>query len=145
MLRDYQLPTIDVALSESATFPVRGLAVEDISRLVQRHAPALQLAFNKFLAMRSDDSLKESTLADLLSMFLSDFPDAVADVIALAADEPAQAEKVRKLPFGVQFAALEAVAVLTFTSEAEVKKTIETITRALVAVTNTVSALTADP
>jgi len=59
---------------------------------------------------------------------LIDAPRLVGDIIATAMDEPENADHAAKLPTGVQIQALFAVAQLSITTEAELKKVIGVVT-----------------
>lgn len=128
-LRDYELPTETVEIDDKTDFTVRGISFEDITRLVLKHGPVCVLIYSKFTEAKSEAGLKPETLGHLLTTVLTEFPEAVGELIAIAADERDQVAKVMKLPVGVQFDAIEKIIRLTFTGEADVKKLVEIVTR----------------
>jgi hypothetical protein len=128
-LRDYELPTETVKIDDKTDFTVRGISVEDISRLVLKHGPVCVLVYTKFTEAKGLQGLRPETLGQLLTSVMSEFPEAIADLIATAADEHDQAAKVQKLPMGIQFDAIEKIIRLTFSGEADIKKLVETVTR----------------
>lgn len=128
-LRDYELPTETVKIDDKTNFTVRGVSFEDITRLVLKHGPVCVLVYAKFAEAKGGGGLKPETLGHLLTSVMTEFPEAVGEMIAIAADEPDQMTKVMKLPVGVQFDAIERIIRLTFTGEADVKKLVEIVTR----------------
>jgi len=128
-LRDYELPSMKVIIDANNSFDVRGIAFEDITRLVNKHGPVCVMIYTKFQDAKGKHGLRPETVGQLLSMAMGQFPEAVAELIALAADEPDMTAKVQKLPIGVQLDAIEKIIALTFSGEADVKKLVETVTR----------------
>lgn len=142
-LRDYELPTETVPINDKVSFTVRGISFEDITKLVNKHGPVLVLAYGKFTEMKGKHDLRPETLGLLVQSIITEFPDAVADMIAISAEEPGEAAKIRKLPIGVQFDAIEKIIRLTFTGEGDLKKLVEIVTRMAVGVKANVESLTA--
>jgi hypothetical protein len=128
-LRDYELPSETVKIDEKGSFLVRGISFEDISRLVQAHGPVLAMVYAKFTTLKDGEGLRPETLGKLVTSVMDQFPEAVADMIAIAAEERDQAAKIRRLPVGVQLDAIEKIIRLTFSGEAELKKVVEIVTR----------------
>lgn len=127
-LSDFQVPTESVKIPGGASFSVRGLSLDDISSLVQRYRPALQSIYEEF--EQQGDFTLEST-ASLVEGMIASFPGFVAYAIALASDEPEQAELARKLPMSVQVEAVEHIGRLTFVAEGGPKKVLATVVRVL--------------
>lgn len=129
-LRDLELPTAEIKVSDTGSFHVRGLSLADMSSLVNKHGKIVGVLFDKIrdeIVQRS-----EVTTADVqyyAKMLFDEAPDVVANAIALAADEPDMGEKVKGLRFTVQLIALEQVILLTFANEAELKKLVEIVTQ----------------
>lgn len=129
-LRDLELPTAEITVSDTGSFRVRGLSLADMSSLVNKHGKIIGVLFNKI----RDEMVQRSevTAADVqyyAKMLFDEAPDVVANAIALAADEPDMGEKVKGLRFTVQLIALEQVILLTFANEAELKKLVEIVTQ----------------
>lgn len=129
-LRDLELPTAEIKVSDTGNFCVRGLSLADMSSLVNKHGKIIGVLFNKI----RDEMVQRSevTSADVqyyAKMLFDEAPDVVANAIALAADEPDMGEKVKGLRFTVQLIALEQVILLTFANEAELKKLVEIVTQ----------------
>ena len=140
-LRDYELPTLTVTINAKTSFDVRGIAFEDITRLVNKHGPVCVLIYSKFTEAKTKHGLRPETVGQLLTLAMGQFPEAVAELIALAADEPDMTAKVQRLPIGVQLDAIEKVISLTFSGEADVKKLVETVTRMAEGVTASLQSL----
>lgn len=129
-LRDLELPTAEIKVSDTGTFCVRGLSLADMSSLVNKHGKVIGVLFDKIrdeMVQRSE--VTAADVQDYARMLLKEAPDVVANAIALAADEPDMGEKVKGLRFTVQLIALEQVILLTFANEAELKKLVEIVTQ----------------
>ncbi|HRJ64404.1 hypothetical protein [uncultured Brevundimonas sp.] len=140
-LRDYELPTMTVNIDAANSFDVRGIAFEDITRLVNKHGPVCVMIYTKFQQTKGEIGLRPESVGQLLSMAMGQFPEAVAELIAMAAGEPDMAAKVQRLPIGVQLDAIEKIIALTFSGEADVKKLVETVTRMAEGVTTSLQSL----
>lgn len=123
-LTDYTIPTDEVPVPGSDfTITVRGLSVEDCSGLIRVHGDQLSEVYDTEIAGDGD----MPPITDIAKALFTTAPDAVAEIIALANDNPKSASMVRKMPVPVQIDALSRIAVLTFHSEAQVKKLLETV------------------
>lgn len=136
-LSELQLPTEEIQIPGGGSFAVRGLAVADISSLFRHHGETLNRVYVD--RIEADDF----DLAAVARELITTAPLAVAELIALAADEPETWKTVLRLPLPVQIRALEAIAALTFESEADVKNFVEAVIRGSQAVQKVVTALTA--
>lgn len=122
-LADIAIPTEEVEVAKGVTITVRGLSFLDVSTIFRDHAAVLDKLYREHVIERH-----EMPPADQLAKALmTEAPDVVAHIIARANDEPELFEKVSKLPGITQVNALLAVARLTFHSEDEVKKLLETV------------------
>ena len=123
-LSELQLPSEEVQVpGTESTISVRGLSLSDCAELLKRHGESLEAVYQKNIASQGDIP----PAVDIAKSLMQSAPEAVAELIALANDEPKMSETVRKLPIPVQVEALTRIAILTFHSEAEVKKLIETV------------------
>lgn len=137
-LSELQLPTDEVKVPGSeTTISVRGLSLTDCSQLLKRHGEQLEIVYQSNIVGQDDIP----PAADIAKSLMQSAPDAVAEIIALANDSPEEAKTVRKLPAPVQVEALSKIAVLTFHSEAEVKKLIETVIQGSGILTSLVNSL----
>lgn len=120
-------------------FEVRGLSLEDILGLVDRHRGPLSEAFGN-LAGDNDAALKN--FGAMSKGFLAALPEVAADVIAVAMGEPEEVASVRKnLVASYQLAALEKIAEQTFAAEGGAGKVIEIVLSAVGGATSLVKNL----
>lgn len=127
-LKDLELPKSDVQISDNAKIVVRGLSSSDFSKLINKFGPTLVSLFDTLKDRFDGGDIDGEDIATVAQLALQAAPDLVAEVIALAADEPDQVEAAKRLRVSVQIEALEKILNLTFTSEAEVKKSVEIVT-----------------
>jgi hypothetical protein len=139
-LRTLRLPSTEIKVPGGDSFAVRGLSLTDISILATKHGAALSMLFERYIT-RSAEGLQPAEMVAVGKTILELAPEAAIEGIALAADEPDAVDVVRKLPFPVQVEALEAMVAHTFASEAEIKKVVETVTRAALGTNRLVDSL----
>ena len=128
-LKDLELPEARVQVTDEVFFTVRGLSLSDISVLLNSHGKELGLIFNKVkdeLQGRSD-GITANDVQHFARVIFDKAPDLVAKAIALAADDPGEEDKIKRLRFTVQIIAIQEVLRLTFTTEAELKKLVEIV------------------
>lgn len=102
MAFDYTPPTFTVE-SKHGNLTLRGLNVDDLGYLIQRHGELMNLVFEGDISV---DGLLQKA------------PALCADMIACAAEDKAAADKAARLPLGLQLFVLTKVCELTF-SEAD--------------------------
>lgn len=129
-------------------FEVRGFGAPDLMTLTATHGAVLAMVFGKIQTERQPGAAVTSDqVKSILRDVSGQFPDLAAAVIAIAsesADEEGMAV-ARQLPLPVQVEALEAIFALTFTSEAEVKKLVESLTRMAVAASGALTGVSLSP
>lgn len=118
---------------------VRGLSSDDVAALVVAHGPVLRGLFEQVAA----DPGSALSLAVLLGReLLQEAPGFCTHAIALAAEADEEGLKlIQQLPFPVQLEALTAAAELTFRSDADLKKTVEIVVRAMSGATAAIQSL----
>jgi hypothetical protein len=84
---------------------VRGLSTSDLSIAIKTHRESLEKLFG-FAEGKLEDG---QGVADFGFELLDQFPDLIADLIALAADKPDLGTQIKKLPAPVQLKLAEAV------------------------------------
>lgn len=127
-LSDYTLPTETIDLPGGDTFTVRGISLTDLSTIAAHHFSEITLLFAKVKSELGADQAPSIKDVDMmLKLALTVAPNALAEIVALAADEPDMAATVKKLPILTQTQAILKIAELTFHSQAEVEKLVETI------------------
>ncbi len=128
-LKDLELPSAKVQVSDEVFFTVRGLSLSDISVLLNSHGKELGMIFEKVkdeLQGRSE-GITANDVQYFAKVLFDKAPDMVARAIALAADDPGEEDKIKRLRFTVQIIAIQEVLRLTFTTEAELKKLVEIV------------------
>jgi len=124
-LKSLRLPEAKVELPDGG-FVVRGLSLNDVSILVQRHGKRLNELYQQFT---EQGDLTTETVAAFALPLLQSAPEIAAELIACAAGDPDDAEIAGRLPFPVQIDALEKIAILTFEAGGGPKKLLETVVR----------------
>lgn len=127
-LKAYVGLTDVVDLPGGDTITVRGLALEDITTLVNRYGGPVQALFTKYSGA-TDIALDD--LGQIGGNILTSAPELAGLIIALGADEPDAQPNAMKLPFPVQIDALEKIGKLTFDTAGGPKKVVETVIRVL--------------
>lgn len=109
---------------------VRGISLSDLMTIVNVYGPQASMAFSR---IQRGDSLESSDVRVLIGTLAQEFPDMFAAAIALAADEydAETIDMLKKVPFHKQIEVIEAIFSLTFTSEGEIKKLLESLSEML--------------
>lgn len=141
-LTDLPIPSAEVRVPgrDDLTVTVRGLSLADMTELFRRHGTALEHIYQSEV-MGGDGIPAPATVAKALMLTA---PLAVAEIIALANDNPKAVGVVSKMSATFQIEALAQIAMLTFESEAEVKKLAETVLQGSGVLTKLVRAMTAE-
>lgn len=137
-LRDLKFATTKISLDDEQFFEVRGISMTDLMAVVAVHGPQLSIMFSKLTEERNEElsfAIDNDATRKMLYSMSTEFPEVVAAAIALASDayDEEGVRIARQLPFPVQVQAVEEIFKLTFRSEGEVKKLIESLTRMAVA------------
>lgn len=123
-LRDIVIPVSLVAVGDSS-FTVRGLSPRDALGLYHRHAGELSALFDQFTGRaNAGENVISADVLQAASSLVDGGPLIIAEIIALASDaNPATADWytdvaiAERLPFPVQFDALQKIGQLTFSSD----------------------------
>jgi hypothetical protein len=136
-LRNIVIHRETVVVDENQTFDVRGISLFDIMQVIGDFGPQMSIAFGKITARDPGDELDAGTVKERIKDLAKEFPDLLAAVIALASDDySTEAIKIAKqLPMIAQVSAIETIFGLTFRSEAEVGKLVESLIRAMASAT----------
>lgn len=112
--------TIDVR--DEVDFQVRGINLSDLMSLMQSHAPVAMILWRKL--QEDDKELRSQDVKDVFGEVAVQFPDLVAAIISMAADDNTVEGRAvaRTLPADVQSVALEAIFRLSFQSESTLEK-----------------------
>lgn len=139
-LSELVVPQKAVHVSDDSSVLVRGLSFDDLIRLSVAHLPNLAMLYKAFTERQSD--LTPAAMQDLLELAMTDAPALIYDAIASAADEPQMAKQVSKLRPSVIMDFVETIVGLTFVSEGELKKLVESATRLMGGATQAVETMT---
>jgi len=142
-LKDYTPATETIQLPGDDSFVVRGLALRDISALLQLHYDTAEKLFDKYvtaeatsIALAASPDVEVPAFAAsiggtraVIMDALKTAPRMIADLIACAADEPDATENILRLPTGIQVSAVEGIIRLTLEAEGGLEKMLETVTK----------------
>lgn len=122
-LASYQPPSRKVPLGDT-TLRLEGLSLEHFAILVREHLPDLDALAELFAggSVQSTQDFQKVALA-----IVTQAPGFAANVIALSAGEPDQAENAMRIPAPTQIDMLVTIGDLTFTEVGGVKKAVETV------------------
>jgi hypothetical protein len=112
MLKDITVQSVEIKLPDGQSFRVTGLTLTALGELLADYKEPLE-------------ALMENKLD--LNQIADHYPDFMAKVVALAAKEPDEWEKVKDLPFTTQLLAFEQCWDLTIPDYDALKKLIERI------------------
>lgn len=124
-LKHIKLPEAIVEFPNGGDFAVRGLSLDDISYLVQRHGQQMESLFSDF-ANTTGEITVEAVAAFALPL-LKAAPEIAAGLIACGAGDKDDVGIAATLPFPVQLDALQKLAGLTFDVSGGPKKLLETV------------------
>ncbi len=131
-LREYVVRRQDIKLPDQSTFSVRGLNLGDVTRLVGLYSPLLTKLFDKFISDVRLKTLSPEVMGQVISEVLTDTPEIAYMVIEIGSDEPGTAKTtIPTIGIIAQAEALSSIVELTLLSEAEVKKLVEIVTKAM--------------
>jgi hypothetical protein len=119
-LADYTIQREKITLpgkavgGEKPFFEVRGLCLDDMTFLIQRHLGPITRALKLWQESR-EDVIRTGNVSQFVMVLAKDFPELAAEVISAAADEldEAATAKAGKLPIAAQIAALSAISRLS--------------------------------
>ena len=136
-----------VVPTDSVTLPggteplvLRGLSVNDLKILINHHRDVATTLFAKVVGIKGDEA--ENPLADIDSivmMVIDEFPNVLADFIALSADDLDNGEDYLAIPVMSQFEAIGKICRLTFGEDEALKKLVATVTKLIAGINSTVA------
>ena len=147
-LRNIVIARRRIDLGDNQAFEVRGISLFDIMSVLNDYGPQMALMFGKVMAQKAEQGgLDNAAVRKAISDVSGEFPDVLAAAIALASDDytPETIEIAKQLPMMSQIATVEAIFALTFKSEGDVKKLIESLTEMMVAATGTLKTAMLSP
>ena len=147
-LRNIVIARQRIDLGDGQAFEVRGISLFDIMSVLNDYGPQMALLFGKVMAQKAEkNGLDNASVRKAIADVSGEFPDVLAAAIALASDDytPETVQIAKQLPMMHQISAIEAIFALTFKSEGDVKKLIESLTEMMVAATGTLKAAMLSP
>lgn len=144
-LRNITIRREVITLPDGQNFQVRGLTAFDIFDAIGAYGPQMSMLFAAVTSRQqkggslSSDEVKAAILAAM-----REFPDLIAHAAASAADDlsPEAITAFKQLPMTTQAEAVEMIFSLTFASEGEVKKLIESLSRMMLVASTALSQAT---
>lgn len=147
-LRNIVIARRRIDLGDDQAFEVRGISLFDIMSVLNDYGPQMALMFGKVMAQRAEaNGFDNASVRKAIADISGEFPDVLAAAIALASDDytPETIRIAKQLPMMQQIAAVEAIFQLTFKSEGDVKKLIESLTEMMKAATGTLMGAMSSP
>lgn len=112
-----------VVINDNVAISVRGLSLNDISKLIALHAADLDGVFDLYSdAASGNKEFDGLVFANLLMQLIASAPGLISSVIATAADEPDLVDKAALLPMTSQYEIMQKVFALSFSDMATLKK-----------------------
>ena len=131
-LADYQ-PLRHVVPFKGGDISVRGLSLDDVAMLMNEHLSDIDKLFGLYDGSVRED-VKVLATAQFAIGLIREAPALVANMIALACDEPEAVPQARKLPIPVQVEAIKAICMLTFDEAGGAKNFLSSLTNLIAAV-----------
>lgn len=143
-LRHIQIPTRTVPVGDE-NIQLRGASFSDLMMLMDAYSGQMTAVFARVLQLAEDERLAGVQAA--ITQMSKDFPELVGALIALASDDyaPETVEVATKLPFTTQVQCIEAIFDLSFTTEGDIKKFMESVVRMIQAASATLVELQSSP
>lgn len=120
-LRDYKPRTADVPFP-GGSVTVRGLTPSEVAELIKSFKDDAIKIYTLIKSMDIDSLKTDNDFFARMISVVSDVPNLVAKLIAVAADEPDEYEHVKKLPLALQFDIICKIGEMTFTVDGDLKK-----------------------
>lgn len=124
-LADYQPMRKDVPV-RGTSVSVRGLGLDDVAVLMNLYLSDIDALFRLY-DDEVDESNRVAAMAQFAIVLCREAPALVGHMIALAADEPDQIEKARKLSLPAQVDILKTIFELTFEEAGGARKFFESL------------------
>ena len=111
-LADYT-PARETVEFKGGSMTIRGVALDDVALLMRGHLPDID-ALVEIFAKQVPSEIETVAFAQHAMALVREAPGLVANLIALAADEPDCVAQARSLPLPVQITLVEKIGRLTF-------------------------------
>jgi ParB-like chromosome segregation protein Spo0J len=124
-LKDFAIRKDKVSF-QGGVLELRGLALIDVSVLVRNHMDEL----NRLLGLYDNEQTRATALAEAANFAIAlvkESPQIVAQMIALASDEPDEIAVAERLPLPVQVEAMRKIIEMTFEEAGGAKKFLDSL------------------
>lgn len=125
-LADYQPLREEITFVRGGGISVRGFSLEDVALLMNTHFPDINKLFDMY-QQQVEQAVVMDAMVQFAATLVREAPMLVANMIALAADEPGAVDKARMLPIAAQIECLKKIAKLTFEEAGGVKNFFESL------------------
>lgn len=144
-LRNITIRREAVTLPDGQSFQVRGLTAFDIFDAIGAYGPQMSMLFAAVTSrQQKGGALSNADVKNAILAAIKEFPDLIAHAAASAADDvsPEAITAFKQLPMPTQAETIETIFSLTFASEGEVKKLIESLSRMMLVASTALKAAT---
>lgn len=121
-LKDLRLPSAEIQVPGGGSFTVRGLSTVELEDLYRKNREAVIEIYDLYIGNEQEPDWS-LVISDALKLA----PDMIAELIAIAADEPDEVESAKALPPGLLMKALERIGALTFSVDTDGKNLLEIV------------------
>lgn len=144
-LRNITIRREVITLPDGQNFEVRGITAFDVFDAIGAYGPQMSMLFGAVTDRRNKSgSLSNQDVKNAILAAIKEFPDLIAHLAASAADDtdPEAIKAFKQLPMPTQAETVETIFSLTFASEGEVKKLIESLSRMMLVASTTLKEAT---
>ena len=120
-LSHLKIPKQKVELSDGNEVEVRGLSFSDVVSLYNKHSKDIEKVFGNFT---NDSKKRKKDSRNIISEAMLHCPELCASAVALAADDPKNADKILQLGMMDQVNLAIAVGEMTFRSDEDVSRVV---------------------
>lgn len=124
-LSNYQAPKLVVSF-KGGQFEVRGITLDDLAILLKNHLNDIENLVDMFQKEPDHEAAVASLLKHSITL-IREAPGLVANLIALASDEPDAVDNARSLSMPIQVKAIQSIAQLSFEEAGGPKKFVESL------------------
>lgn len=124
-------PARETVEFKGGSFDVRGLSLDDVSILMRSHLPDVEAIIDLLAKGNAGAEFEVSAVLEHAITLVKEAPGLVANLIALACDEPDEVDKARALSLPVQVRAIETICKVTFDEAGGPKKFVESLVHLL--------------
>lgn len=128
------------------TIEVRGITVADLMQAAHKYGPQLVMVFSK-ITKDAESLATDKDVRTAIWEVTTEFPDLLAAVLAMAADEynDAGIKIMRRLPLDVQAEVLRNVFTLSLSSEGSLEKLVALVVEWMADIRGAMETVTLDP